>query len=192
MKRSIFILAAALAASVSMASASVASAEYTTYVGCGVTDVTPPADTCEVGDEIGAFFESSDTEVEYEVCVEFPDGEYRCANEEAEAGVLYVNEITSEFPGVHFVEWFVGPNLVGFAALDLDEPVPPAPPAPLPPAVLPPAPAPTPIGPSPACKQVTQRLKTLKAKLQNTEGAKAKGKVRPKVKAAKAKKKRLC
>jgi hypothetical protein len=49
-----------------------------------------------------------------------------CTEEEfAEAGVLYVNSITSEQEGNHFVSWYVEGVEVGSWAFRLDPPPPP-------------------------------------------------------------------
>jgi hypothetical protein len=63
-----------------------------------------PSHACQLGDEPGAFFESPEAEIEYEVCVTFPSAETLCSGEElAEEEVLYVNQITSDLPGTHLV-----------------------------------------------------------------------------------------
>lgn len=44
----------------------------------------------------------------YKVCVRFPGGRNLCAaDQEAEAGVLYVNHLTTNIVGRHRVTWFV-------------------------------------------------------------------------------------
>jgi hypothetical protein len=120
-------------------------ANYTTYVGCADTATTPASHVCQIGDEPGAFFESPDVDVEYEVCVTFPSAETLCAEEqEAEAGTLYVNTITTDLVGNHLVSWYVKGVEVASWSLRMDAPPPPAPkPAPTPTAspAAPPAPA---------------------------------------------------
>lgn len=176
---------------------SASAAEYETFVGCDDFAENPiPSHVCQVGDFPGAFFES-DEETEYEVCVEFPNAEEECAEEQvAEAGVLYVNSIFSELEGTHLVSWYVGGAEIGSWAFRLDPPPPPpsppAPPAPAPPA-LPVTPAPTvPPSRSPQCLQAQHRVSNLKKQLRNASGHKQKVKVRGKLKSARAKAKRLC
>jgi hypothetical protein len=141
-------------AAMSLAS-SAAAADYTTYVGCSTSQFAVPSHVCQLGDSPGAFFESPETDTEYEVCVTFPEATTLCTEEpqEAEAGVLYVNEITSEIPGDHLVTWYVEGVEIASWIFRLDEPPLPAPPskpsaAPIAPpvAIATPAPAPTTIG----------------------------------------------
>ena len=47
---------------------------YSYYVGCGLSLHTQPSHHCLVGSKTGAFFESADAAVVYEVCVRFPTG----------------------------------------------------------------------------------------------------------------------
>ncbi len=126
---------------VAMISASPANAaSYSTFVGCSVSASAVPSHICHIGDEPGAFFES-DTEVEYDVCVDFPGAETICADEqEAEADVLYVNAITTNIPGNHLVTWYVEGIEVASWTFRMDNP--PAPAAPTP-ATPPPATAPS-------------------------------------------------
>lgn len=187
-----FALLAAASLSIPM---SASAAEYQTFVGCDDFAENPvPSHVCQLGDFPGAFFES-DEETEYEVCVEFPDGEELCAEEQvAEAGVLYVNSIFSELEGTHLVSWYVGGVEIGSWAFRLDPPPPPpAPPAPAPtpPATSPPPAAVVPLT-SPQCLQAQHRVSTLKKQLRNASGHKQKVKLRGKLKSARAKAKRLC
>jgi hypothetical protein len=131
---------------VSAASASAVS--YSTYAGCSPFASTPPSHVCQIGDEPGAFFRA-DTEVEYEVCVTFPNAETICAEEElAEAETLYVNAITTNIVGNHLVSWYVEGVEVASWTFRLDEPPAPAPaPAPAPgPVAKPPLTLPAVIG----------------------------------------------
>lgn len=98
-------------------------AEYETFVGCDDLAENPvPSHECQLGDFPGAFFES-DVETEYEICIEFPDTEELCLEEqEAEAGVLYVNSIISELEGDHLVTWYVEGVEVGSWAFRLNAP----------------------------------------------------------------------
>lgn len=192
MKR--LFLGAVLAAALALAIPAAASAaEYETFVGCNYLTESPvPSHTCQVGDAPGAFFES-DEETEYDVCVEFPDGFFDCAEEqEAEAEVLYVNRIFSDEPGDYLLSWFVGPTEVGSWTFRLE--LPPAPPAPVPvPLPLPAPPVlPAVAVPSPACVKAKKQVTKFKNKLQNTSGRKAKAKVRGKLKASKGAVKRAC
>jgi hypothetical protein len=173
--------------------AAASAAEYKTYVGCGTSATTPPANVCLVGDAVGAFFKSG-AETEYEVCVEFPDGFEGCVEEqEAEAEVLSINELVPDELGTYFVSWYVGITEVGSSTFRLDpRPVPPAPPV-LPPA---PAPAPPPIAAAPvktvACMKAEKRVKQLKNQLRNASGQEAKTKIRGKLKGARATVNRAC
>lgn len=118
---------------------------YTTYVGCSATASAAPSHVCRLGDEPGAFFESPEAEVEYEVCVAFPNAETLCSEEElAEEGILYVNQITSDLPGTHLATWYVEGVEVASWSFQID-----APPAPIPPPVVAPPPAVVPVPPAP-------------------------------------------
>ncbi len=189
-----------LAAVASLAIAGSASAaEFETFVGCDDLAETPvPAHVCQIGDFPGAYFES-DVDAEYEVCVEFPDAVELCAEEQfAEAGVLFVNSITSNQEGEHLVTWYVEGVEVGSWAFRLDPPAPPPPPPPPPPPVpsLPtpaatPPPAVTPVA-STGCLKAQQRVRNLKNRLQNASGRKQKTKLRSKLRTARATARRLC
>jgi hypothetical protein len=170
------LLAAALALSIPAAASA---AEYETFVGCEISLSATPSESCQIGDSPGAYFES-DEETEFDVCVEFPDGEVLCAEEqEAEANVLYVNEITTEIPGDHFVIWFVGPTVVGEWEFSMSQPTPPAPPAPPAlPALPAPAPAILPAGPTQGCLKARKRVTQIKNQLENAEGRKQRARLR--------------
>jgi hypothetical protein len=173
-------------------------AEYRTFVGCNDLAENPiPAHVCQVGDFPAAYFES-DVETEYEICVEFPDAEVLCLEEElAEGEVLYLNSITSELPGNHVVSWYVEGSEIGSWTFRLDAPAPPpvpapvapAPIAPVPPVVVAPAPAPTPTA---ACLKSQQQVTKLKGRLRSVGGAKQKAKLRAKLRSARAAATRLC
>jgi hypothetical protein len=119
---------------------SAGAASYLTYVGCSPFVSASPSHVCHIGDEPGAFFKS-DTEVEYKVCVDFPNSETICSEEElAEANTLYVNAITTSVVGAHLVTWHVEGVEVASWAFRVDEPPSPAPtpspaPGPSPPSV---------------------------------------------------------
>jgi hypothetical protein len=94
--------------------ATASAAAYRHYVACGVSQKAHPAHHCPRRSKKGAFFESVKADVFYSVCVKFPTGKNLCArHQEAKAGTLYVNKITSNIPGKHRVTWFVGKKRVG-------------------------------------------------------------------------------
>jgi hypothetical protein len=191
MKRLILAVAGAVMASLMMPLMASA-ATYETYVGCGLTESTAPSEVCEIGSPVGAFFES-DEETEYEVCVEFPNGEFLCAAEqEASQGVLYVNKITTDMPGTHYAVWYVEGVEVAEWPFRMDSP----PPPPAPPAVAPPAPPAPPVvsppGPSAACLQAKKRVGSLQSRLRRAVLPKAKNRLRAKLKQARVEKRRLC
>ena len=177
-------------------------AEYRTFVGCDDLAENPiPAHVCQVGDFPAAYFES-DVETEYEICVEFPNAEVLCLEEElAEGEVLYLNSITSELPGNHVVSWYVEGIEIGSWTFRLDAPAPPpvpvpapvapAPVAPIPPIVVAPAPAPAPT-PTAACLKSQQQVTKLKGRLRSAGSAKQKARLRAKLKSARAAATRLC
>ena len=72
------------------------------------------------GRDKGAFFRSTTNDVFYTVCVKFPTKRRLCApKQEAKAGTLYVNKITSNIPGQHKVTWFVEGKRVGLFAFNV-------------------------------------------------------------------------
>jgi len=82
--------------------------EYRVYVGCNRSSHAYPTHRCRLGNKPGAFFESS-VATTYSVCLRFPNRRRLCAEEQsAEAGQLYVNQITTRLIGRHDVIWFVG------------------------------------------------------------------------------------
>jgi hypothetical protein len=135
------------------AAPSAAATHLVAYVGCSSTGEALPSHTCLIGEEPGAFFESPEKEVEYEVCVTFPGAETLCTEEpqEAEAGELYVNEITTESPGVHLVRWYVEGVEVAAWSFTMELPSEPeTPPVTTPPTTTPPATTPAPTTPPPS------------------------------------------
>lgn len=81
---------------------------FRVYVGCNRSSTARPAYRCRWGSKVGAFFESSQP-VTYTVCVRFPSFRRLCAQEQsADAGVLYVNALTTRQLGRHVVTWNVG------------------------------------------------------------------------------------
>lgn len=167
-----------------------ANAAVSTYVGCGISQTSAPSHVCHLGDSPGAFFEA-DVDTEYDVCVEFPSGNELCAEEQfAEAGTLYVNQITSELEGNHFVSWYVEGSEVGSWLFRMD-PVPPLPTPvlPPPPPLAPPAVTPT---SSVACLKARQRVRKLKGQLGNTKSHARKIVLRGKLKKARGDAKLFC
>lgn len=96
------------AAPVAPPPAEVAEPVYRAYVACKRNSNAPPAHRCRLGSKVGAFFESS-VPVTYTVCVRFPSNRRLCARgQSAEAGVLYVNAVSTRESGRHAVTWYVG------------------------------------------------------------------------------------
>ena len=171
-----------------------AAAQVSTYVGCTDLGQAAPSHECEIGDFPGAFFKA-DEEIEYDVCVEFPSELFLCAEEQlAFAGTLYVNPITTDQVGRHYVDWYLSgtEELLGSWTFDLKEPPKPAPVAVLPPPLPVPAiSAPVPTGPSKACLKARKRTKVLSGRL-STAGKKQKASIRKKLKMSRAKAKKRC
>ena len=89
-------------------------AAYRHYVACGLSENAKPAHMCQKKRDKGAFFRSTQNDVFYTVCVKFPTKRRLCApKQEAKAGTLYVNKITTNIPGKHEVTWFVQGKKVG-------------------------------------------------------------------------------
>jgi hypothetical protein len=96
------------------APASAQGAAYKHYVACGLSKNAKPAHVCQKDRKKGAFFESTQADVFYTVCVKFPNTKSLCKpKQEAVRGTLYVNKITSDIPGEHRVTWFVNGERVG-------------------------------------------------------------------------------
>jgi hypothetical protein len=167
-------------------------AQYSTYVGCSPSASAAPSHVCQIGDEPGAFFESPDAEVEYEICVTFPGGEELCLEEqEAEEGVLYVNAITTDVPGDYLVNWYVEGLEVAAWTFRMEAPAPPTPPAPVvgapaPSVIVPPS------GPTPACRHARHRVRQLKARLGAAATARAKKSLRKRLHRARGAAKLAC
>jgi hypothetical protein len=191
-------LGVALAATALLLMPSIATAaEYETFVGCDDLAENPvPSHVCRVGDFPGAFFES-DSNVEVEVCVEFPTAFIDCTEPEfAEAGILYVLSITSELEGDYLVTWNVEGADVGSWAFRLEPPPPvvavnPAR-VPSPAPVTSPPPVVTSSLPTPACRKARQRVRKLGRQLQNAGSRKRKAMIRGKLKQARAIARRAC
>jgi hypothetical protein len=185
-------------ASLAAFTGSAVAAEYETFVGCDYHATSPvPSEKCQIGDTPGAFIES-EKEVEYEVCVEFPNLEVLCSSPlAAEAKTLYVNSITTDIPGKHYVAWYLAgtETEIGFWEFTMEEPPPPPPP---PPPVTPPplaafgATSSPPHTPSAGCLNARRRVRKLKARLRLANCSCQEAKIRPKLKKAQAAVKRLC
>jgi len=175
-------------------------AEYSAFVGCDDLAGDPiPSHVCLTDDFPGAYFEA-DEDTEYEICVEFPSGEFLCAEEQfAEAGVLYLNSITTDQPGNHFVSWYVGEEEVASWVFRVDAPPPlptPSTPARVVPApIVTPAPTVAPAPPAPpsaACLKAKLRTRQLGGRLRKAEDGPAKAKLRGKLRNARAVAKTAC
>jgi hypothetical protein len=78
------------------------------YVACGWSHLAPSSSSCPHRSKVGAFFESSES-IEYTVCLRLPTGRSLCSrDQQAEAGVLYVNHLRTSIVGRHKITWFVG------------------------------------------------------------------------------------
>lgn len=82
------------------------------YLACGLSSKARPVQSCTRHQKKGAFFRASQA-VTYTVCVRYPTGRQPCArNRSAEAGVTYVNAITSNVIGSDQVTWRVAGRTV--------------------------------------------------------------------------------
>lgn len=105
-------LAAGLLTSAAPATAGAAAFEH--YVACGLSAKARPSHSCPKKGKMAAFFKSANADVLYTVCVKFPSGKSLCArSQEAEQGVLQVNEFFSKELGKLRVTWFVQGKSVG-------------------------------------------------------------------------------
>lgn len=189
MRRFVLVLVA-LMVGLLMVPTSSSAANITTYVGCSDSATAVPSHVCQLGDEPGAFFES-DEELEYEACVEFPDGEEICLEElEVEAETLDVITIISEEPGNHLVTWYVEGLEVDSWAFSLDPPPAPAPPPPPPSVATPPAVV-SPV-PSAKCNKAKSRVNGLKARLRKATTHKQKVRIRASLKSARTAARNAC
>jgi hypothetical protein len=189
-----------------------AAGTYIAYVGCDTTGETPASHVCVIGEEPGAFFEAAEEEVEYEVCVTFPEEETLCAEEQlAEAGELYVNEITTEVPGNHLVTLYVKGVEVAAWSFRMDLPPEPEPAPVIPPVTTPPAttptqsaqPPPTPPAavpstpmpkarPSVTCLRDKRSVKDLERRLNKARSSKQSSAIQKSLKRARAASGRVC
>jgi hypothetical protein len=84
-----------------------ASGTYTAYVACGVSASAKPAHKCERGEKVGAFFKSA-TDVQFTICAVFPNRQRLCASaQNAPAGVLKINKVTTSKLGRHKIVWYL-------------------------------------------------------------------------------------
>jgi hypothetical protein len=112
--KSLAAISMGIALLASLAPAMAQGAAYRHYVACGLSENAKPAHMCQKKRDKGAFFRSTKNDVFYTVCVKFPTKRRLCApKQEAKAGTLYVNKITSNIPGKHKVTWFVEGKQVG-------------------------------------------------------------------------------
>lgn len=74
------------------------------YVACGLSEYARPARECPHRSKVGAFIRAN-RELLYTVCVRFPTGRRVCTEQVAQAGVLYVNRVTTNIVGWHKVVW---------------------------------------------------------------------------------------
>lgn len=85
---------------------------YTAYTACGLSAASRPKGDCTTRQQKGAFFNASQS-VHYTVCVRYPTRRRTCSrNQPAEAGITYVNKITSNIAGSHRVTWTVAGQIV--------------------------------------------------------------------------------
>ncbi|HEY0279732.1 MAG TPA: hypothetical protein VGC32_15835 [Solirubrobacterales bacterium] len=180
-------------------------ATYEGYVGCTSFGDATPSHVCRLGDEVGAFFESPEEEVEYEICLESPE-EKECLDEQlAEPGILWVNSITAEVPGNYAVQWYVEGVEVASWSFTMEEPEPVTPPVTTPPVTTPPVtptptPAPTPApvpppppahktpkpkpGPSTACLKDKRKIKALEGQFNKAKTSKQRSAIQKALKTA--------
>jgi hypothetical protein len=203
MKKALFATLLGLLMSLVVAPASsLGAAGYETYVACGTTAKSMPSHTCLIGESPGAFFRSPEEEAEYEVCVNFPEGEELCTEvpQVAAAGTLYVNKITTTVPGIHLVTWYVeGVEVAAWTfAMDTPEPVPtPVVPPVIPPVTAPPVVTPPPVvapevGPSPVCLKDKRTTKALERERKLAKSAGRRAALDRSLKRAKAAEKKAC
>ena len=193
MKR--LILGVAITVSAAMLIPTAASASeiaYTTFAGCS-EDAPVASHECQVGDPAGAFFEA-DADTEYETCVEFPDEEFFCSLDAAEANVLYVNAFTTFEPGLYFVSWWdENEEFIAAWEMEIVDPTPPeSPPAPVTPAPIVPAPLPPTPAQNAKCLAAKRQVGKLKSRLRKASGRKQKAKLRAKLRKARGAKNRAC
>jgi hypothetical protein len=99
---------------ITAAPATASAAAYKHYIACGLAEDARPSHSCRQNGKMGAFFKSLNADVIYSVCVKFPSGRNICArSQEAEQGVLAINEFISKEPGKLRATWFVKGKSVG-------------------------------------------------------------------------------
>ncbi len=160
------------------------------YVGCSTAPSAAPAHVCPLGEQPGAFLESTG-ELEYEVCVTFPSTNTLCPKPQvAKPGVLYVNPISTSQPGEHVVRWYVGGGEVASWSFVVEPaPVPPAPPV----TPTPPAP-PAEVEPAitRACGGARARTRRLQIQLRRTTGPRQRRRLRSRLRSARKTAGRAC
>jgi hypothetical protein len=160
------------------------------YVGCSTAASAETSHACTLGEQPGAFFESS-AELEYEVCVTFPSANTLCPPPQmAAAGVLYVNPITTSQLGEHVVRWYVGGAEVASWAFVV-EPAP-VPPPEAPPTSPPPPPAEVEPAITKACGNARARTHRLQAQLRRATGTRQLRHLRTRLRHARAVARRTC
>jgi hypothetical protein len=196
MRRVFFGLLLAAAATLVILPAAALGAEYESFVGCDELAENPvPSHECAISDSPAAYF-ASDEEVEYEVCLEYPDTYFICSEPQAvEAEVLDGISLPTDESGLYHVYWYLAETEteIGSWAFEMKLPPPPPPPPPTPPAVPAPTSTPAPVaGPSAACVTAKKRVRRLSGRLHKAHGHKQKAKIRRSLKKARAAVKRLC
>jgi hypothetical protein len=117
-------LAAVLLVALFLLGSGVAKGEgsFTAYAACSRTGESAPAAECTVGDEVGLFFRSDSGDAVYELCVVAPGGTETCiADQQAEQGTLYLNNLTAGVSGLYTATWSVGGEAVATWKLTLKE-----------------------------------------------------------------------
>lgn len=200
MKRLCLILSLAGLGGALLVPASAPAATYSWWVGCDDTTVSPPSHECLTTDYPAAYFEA-DEFTEYEVCVDFPGQPFLICTppQEAEAGILYLNSITSSDTGRHEAIWFFAETeeVIGTWEFFISEPPSPPPPspAPAPPAPAPPAPStvtPTKPAGDKACRTARRRVKKARRQLRGAKGRKRKARLRAKLRRSRKSARRAC
>jgi hypothetical protein len=81
--------------------------KYVAYAACGLGKQEPPAHKCTLGSRVGAFLKSS-TDVQFKLCVRFPNDRRICAEaQNVAAGKVKVNKVTSSILGRHKLVWYL-------------------------------------------------------------------------------------
>lgn len=84
------------------------SANFTSYLACGVSPKAPRATRCPHRSKLAAFFRSP-VATTYSICVTFPDSRRLCSRgQAAEANTLHINQIFGHLKGWYKVVWTAG------------------------------------------------------------------------------------